>query len=103
MGRRRVAGPGRVQLAAAMGPSSVVVSLVLGQDCAQVPLAEDQRPAGDLVPGGKYEPLGVGVRARTSGRDLHGFDTGGSEDRFEGFGELPGTVADQEPEVCGAV
>ncbi len=35
-------GPGRAELAAAMGPSSVVLGLVLGQDQPQVPLAEDQ-------------------------------------------------------------
>ena len=77
------------------------MSFVLGQDCVLVPLAEDQHLVGDLVPGGKYEPFGIGVRARTSGRDLHRFDTGGGEDRVERFGELSGTVADEEPEVCG--
>jgi hypothetical protein len=30
------------------GSASVVVALVLGQDRAQVPLAEDQQPVGDL-------------------------------------------------------
>ena len=37
------------------------------------------------------------------GRDLHGFDTGGGEDRAGGCGELPGAAANQEPEVrCAA-
>src|ERR1022692_3693226 len=43
-----VVGPGRVQLPAAMGSSAVVVGLVLGHHDAQVPLAEDQHPVGDL-------------------------------------------------------
>ena len=33
----------------------VVVGGVLGQDRAQVPLAEDQQPVGDLGPGGEYD------------------------------------------------
>ena len=55
------------------------------------------------VRGGEHEPFRVGVRAGASGRDLHGLDTGAGQDRVEGAGELPGTVADQEPEVGGAV
>jgi hypothetical protein len=68
-----------------------------------VPLAEDQHPVGDLGPGGENEPLRKGVRPRAAGRDLHGLDAGCGEDRVEGIGELPGPVADQEPEVGGAV
>jgi hypothetical protein len=37
-----VVGPGRVQLAAAVGALSVVVGLVPGQDCPQVSFSEDQ-------------------------------------------------------------
>jgi ferredoxin len=65
--------------------------------------AEDQHPVGDLGPGGEHEPFCVGVRAGASGWDLHGLDAGAGQDRVEGFGELPGPVADQEPEVRGAV
>jgi hypothetical protein len=43
-------GPGRAVLAAAMGAASVVVGLVLGRGCPQMPLAEDQHPVGDLGP-----------------------------------------------------
>ena len=50
-------GPGRVQLAAAMGPAPVVMGLVLGQDRPQVPLAEDQHPVRDLGPGGHPEQV----------------------------------------------
>jgi hypothetical protein len=63
----RVVGPGRAELAAAMGTTSVVMGLVLGQDCPQVPLAEDQHPVGDLGPGREYEPFRIGVRARAAG------------------------------------
>jgi hypothetical protein len=37
------------------------------------------------------------------GRDLHGLDAGAGLDRVQGCGELPGAVADQEPEVRRAV
>ena len=93
----------RVQLAAAVGPASVVVGLVLGQDRAQVPRAEDQHPVGDLGPGGEHEPLRKCVRPRAWGRDLHGLDAGGGQGRVERIGELPGAVAEQEPEAGGAV
>jgi hypothetical protein len=56
-----------------------------------VPFAEGQHPVGDLCTGGKHESFGVGVGARTA------------QGRVEGSGELPGAVADQEPEVRGAV
>src|SRR5258708_34435318 len=49
--------PGRVQLAAAMGAGSVVVGHVRGQDCPQMPFAEDEHPVGDLGPGGEHEPF----------------------------------------------
>jgi hypothetical protein len=67
-----------------------------------VPFTEDQHPVGDLRPGGEHEPFGVGVRARAPGRDLHRLDAGAGQDRVEGRGELPGPVADQEPEAGGA-
>jgi hypothetical protein len=68
-----------------------------------VPFAEDQHPVGDLSPGGEHDPLRVGVRARTSGWDLDRFDTSADQDRVERGAELPGPVADQEPEIGGAV
>ena len=46
-----------------MGPPSVVVGRVLGQDRPQVPLAEDEHPVGDLGPGGGHEPFCVSVGA----------------------------------------
>jgi hypothetical protein len=52
------AGPGRAELAAAVG-APVVVPGVLSQDDPQVAFAEDQHPVGDLRPGGEHEPFGV--------------------------------------------
>jgi hypothetical protein len=98
-----VVGPGRAELTAAMGSSSVVMIRVLGQHHPQVPFAEDQHPVGDLGPGGEHEPFGIGVRPRAPGRDLHRLDARAGQDRVEGRGELPGPVADQEPEARGAV
>jgi hypothetical protein len=76
---------------------------VLCQDGAQVAFAEDEHPVGDLGPGGGHEPFGIGVRARTPGRNLDGFDAGAGQDRVKGRGELPSTVADEESEVRGVV
>ena len=97
----RVVGPGRPELAAAMGTAPVVVSLVLGQDGPQMPLAEDQHPVGDLRPGREHEPFRIGIRARAPGRDLHGLDTGGCQDRVEHLSELACPVTDQEPSISG--
>jgi hypothetical protein len=41
-----------VELAAAMGSSSVVVGFVFSHDESQMSLAEDQHPVGDLGPVG---------------------------------------------------
>jgi hypothetical protein len=42
-------------------------------------------------------------RLWASRRDLRGLDTGAGQGRVERGGELPGPVADQEPEVRGAI
>jgi hypothetical protein len=76
---------------------------VLGPDAAEVTFAEEKHPVGDLSPGGEHEPLRKSVRARTAGWNLHGLDAGAGQGRVEGVGELPGPVADQEPEVRGVV
>jgi hypothetical protein len=98
-----VIGPGREELAASVRSSSVVVPGVLGQDCLEVSFAEDQHPVGDLGPGGEHESLGVSIRARAPGRDLHWCDAGAGQDGVEGFGELPGAIPDQEPEALGMI
>jgi hypothetical protein len=56
-----VIGLGRAELAAAMGPSPVVVPGIFGQDRPQVPFAEDQHPVGDFGPGSEDESFGIGV------------------------------------------
>ena len=86
-----------------MGSPPVVVGLVLGQDRPQLPLADDQHPVSDFGPGGEHEPCRVSVRARALGRDLHGLDTGIGQGCVKRCGELPGPVADQEPELCSAI
>src|SRR5215469_15669613 len=60
-------------------------------------------PVGDLGPGGEYHPFRISIRARTPGRAVHGLDARAGQNRVERCGELPGSVADQEPEARGAV
>jgi len=50
-----------------MGPLTVVVRAVLGQDGAQVSLAEDQDAVGEFGSGGQDESFGEAVRPRLSG------------------------------------
>src|SRR5205085_346093 len=64
---------------------------------------EDQHPVGDFGPGCEHEPFRVSVRARVAGRDLHHLDPGIGQDCVKRLGELPGPVADQEPEARGAI
>jgi hypothetical protein len=64
---------------------------------------EDQQPVSDLGADGEHEPLREAIRAGTSGWDLDRIDTDISQDGIELGGELPGRVADQEPEVLGTV
>jgi len=98
-----VVRPGRAELTAAMRAPSVVVRLVPGQDQPQVSFAENQHPVCDLRPGGEYEPFGIGVRPGASGRNLHRLDPGAGQRRIEGCGELPGPVAEEEPDVGGEI
>jgi hypothetical protein len=44
--RNKVIGPRGAELAAPMGPRSVVMGLVLGQDRPQMLFAEDEHPVG---------------------------------------------------------
>jgi hypothetical protein len=50
-----------------MQPRRVVVRNVDGKHLAQVSLAEDQHPVGDLGPDGQDEAFGEAVRPRLSG------------------------------------
>src|SRR5580704_5316793 len=92
----RVVGPWWLELEGAVRSSPVVVPGIFGHHAAQVPFADDQHPVGDLRPGGEHEPLRIGVRARTPGRDFNRFDAGISQDRIERRAELPCGV----PKVC---
>jgi hypothetical protein len=71
------------------------------KDAAQVSLAEDQRPVGDLGSDSQYEASGEAVRTRTPGRDLDHLDARISQHRVEGRRELPSPIADEEPEPGG--
>ena len=68
-----------------------------------MPFAEDQHPVGDFGPGCEHEPFRVSVRALAAGRALHDLDTGIGQDCVKRLGELPGPVAEQEPEAHGAI
>ena len=48
-------GPGRTELAAAMGTPPVVMGLVPGWDSPQVPFAGNEHSVGDLCPDGEHE------------------------------------------------
>ena len=72
------------------------------QGPAQVPLAEDQHPVGDLGANGQDEAFGEAVRARASGRDLDHRDARVGQDRVERRRELTRAIADEEPEPGGA-
>ena len=80
-----------------MRPRGVVVGGVPGKHPAQVPLAEDQHPVGDLGPHCQDEAFGEAVRSRTPRRDLDYLDTRVRQDRVERSRELTGPVADEEP------
>ena len=84
-----------------MRPLHVVVRGVLGQDPAEVPLAEDQHAVGQLGADGQHEALGEAVRPRTARRDLDHLDTGIGQYRVERGRELAGAIADEEPEPAG--
>ncbi len=68
-----------------------------------MPFAEDEHAVGDLAADGEDEPFRVGVRSRASRWDLAHGDAGVGQHGVEGGGELPGPVADQEPELVGAL
>ena len=67
-----------------------------------MPFAEDQRPVGELGPGGEHEPSAKAFARGQRGGILSASDPRIGEDSVERCGELAGAVADQEPEVGGA-
>jgi hypothetical protein len=59
----------------AMWPMVIVVRGVGGDDCRQVPFADDEHPVSALPPGGADPAFGVGVGARGLRRRLDDRDT----------------------------
>jgi len=87
-----------MQLQRSMRPLPVVVRRVLDEDAAQVSFPEDQHPVREFGADGQHEAFGEAVRARVLGWDLDYLDTGILQHGVERVRELPGAVADQEPE-----
>src|SRR5687767_363441 len=103
IGRRRILPStgygerGGAQPQRPMRPPGVVVGGVHGKHLAQVPLAEDQHPVGDLGSDSQHEAFGEAVRPRTTRRDLDHLDTRVRHDRVERSRKLTGPIADEEP------
>ena len=76
---------------------------VYGKYLAQVLLAEDQHPVGDLGSDRQHEAFGEAVRPRAPRRDLDHLDARIGQDRVERRRELAGPIADEEPEPGGMV
>jgi hypothetical protein len=66
-GRLRGKGPRPITRERDLAAQPILLLRVLGKDAAQVLLAEDQHPVGDLGSDGQHEPFGEAVRPRLSG------------------------------------
>jgi hypothetical protein len=87
------AGLGRGELSeGTVRPGGVVVRLVLGQDGAQMPFAEDQHAVEELPAKGADKPLAGRVHARS----LDGGAQNPGSDGVERGGEVRSAVADQK-------
>jgi hypothetical protein len=95
--------PGRTELAGTVRSTAVVVPDELREHRSQVSLPEDQHAVGEFGSGGQHEPLGEAVRPRAARRNLHYRDAHVGQDRVERCGGLAGSIADEEPELGGAV
>ena len=69
-------------------PGRVVVRLVLGQDGAQMPLAEDQHPVEEFSAQGADEALADRVHPRSLDGGTQNPGTGGLEYGVKGAGEV---------------
>jgi hypothetical protein len=99
------AGGGRIPAGdmlcgALVRPGGVVVLLVLREDGAQVRLAEDQRPAGDLAAQGAGRALADRVHAGCLDGADQDSGAGGLEHGAGRGGEVRAAVADQERELA---
>jgi hypothetical protein len=90
------------KLQCSMWPATVVVGGVSSKDDPYVLFAEDQDAIGEFGSGRPDEAFCEAVRSWTARRDLHDVNAGVGQDRVERGGELAGSVADEEPEGCGA-
>jgi len=77
-------------------PGRIVVRLVLGQDGAQMPFAEDQHAVEQLPAQGADKPLADRVHARRLEGGAQDPGPGGLENGVERGGEVRSAVADQE-------
>jgi hypothetical protein len=82
-----------------MRPGRVVVDLVLGQDGAQVRLAENHHPVEELAAQRAEEAFAGRVHPGSLDSGPQDPDAGGLEDGVEGLGEVRAAVADQEPHI----
>src|SRR5450755_1682683 len=80
-------------------PGHLVVGLVVGQDGAQMPLAEDQHADEEFAAQGAGEAFADRVHVRRLDGGAQDPGAGGLEDGVEGAGEVRSAVADEEPDV----
>ena len=76
----------------------VLLRGIRGEDPAEVPLAEDQHPVGELGSDGQHDAFGEAVRPRTARRNLDYLDVRIRQHRVERRRELTGPIPDEEPE-----
>jgi transcriptional regulator with XRE-family HTH domain len=81
---------------------AVVVRGVLAEDSGQMTFTDDQRPVGALSADGAHPALRERVRPGRLRRSPDDADVDGGEHRVEGRGELAISVAEKEPQPCGA-
>ena len=86
-----------------MGAVGVVVREVLLQHCRELAWSGDQEVVEAFAAQGADEAFGDGVHFRCSDWGADDADVGAGEHGVEGGGELAVPVADQEPELLGAV
>lgn len=85
----------------AMWPGCVVAGQVFGQYLAQLVLVDNQHAVEQLAAQGSDHPFAGGVRSGRLRRAEQDPGASCGEYRVEGARELPGTVPDQELDVCG--
>ena len=101
---RGQATPGAADAAAALDAAAgCLLRGIRGEDPGEVPLAEDQRPVGELGSDGQHDEFGEAIRPRTTGRNPDYLDARIRQHRVERGRELTGPIPDEEPEPGGAL